>query len=50
MKVISGRLTVLLPGSKDWKEFKKDSSFTVEANLKFQLKVEEETAYICYYQ
>ncbi len=50
MTVISGSLTVRLPGSKDWKTFKAGAQFIVAANEKFQLKVAEETAYLCTYE
>jgi len=49
MTVVSGALTVMLPGSKDWKTFKKGEVFEVESGVKFQLKVAEETAYLCQY-
>jgi purine/pyrimidine-nucleoside phosphorylase len=47
--VISGQLTVKLPGSK-WQDFPAGMSFVVAANEKFQLKVAEETAYLCTYE
>ena len=50
MTVTSGKLTVKLPGSPDWKEFKQNETFVVEPNQKFQLKVEEESSYICLYR
>lgn len=50
MTVTSGKLIVKLPGSNDWKEFRQNESFTVEANRKFQLKVEEDSSYICLYK
>ncbi len=49
MSVVSGRLTVKLPGAADWKDFPKGSTFTVAPNAKFQLKVAEDTAYLCLY-
>jgi len=49
MTVVSGKLTVKLPGCKDWCEFGTFESFTVEANKKFQVKVESDTTYICRY-
>lgn len=49
MHVISGALTVKLSGSNDWKVFKANSKFEVPANSKFQLKVAEDTAYLCEY-
>jgi uncharacterized protein YaiE (UPF0345 family) len=50
MKVISGKLTVKLPDANDWKIYKEGDSFTISANKKFQLKVDIDTAYICYYK
>ena len=49
MTVISGLLTVKLPGESEWKDFGKNESFTVAANEKFQLRVKEDTAYLCLY-
>jgi len=49
MTVTSGKLTVKLPGETAWKEFPKGSSFTVAPNSKFQLKVSEDTSYLCLY-
>ena len=50
MTVVSGALTVRLPGSDQWKVFRKGESFTVGPNLKFQLKVTEDTSYLCLYR
>lgn len=50
MTVVSGALTVKLPGSDDWQTFNEGSSFTVEANQKFQVKVAIDTAYFCTYE
>ena len=50
MTVTSGKLTVKLPGETEWKDFVKGETFIVEANQKFQLQVEEETAYLCLYK
>lgn len=50
MSVISGVLTVLLPGSQEWRSFAKGETFVVPANAKFQLKVPEQTAYFCRYE
>ncbi|PKM22012.1 MAG: hypothetical protein CVV10_06450 [Gammaproteobacteria bacterium HGW-Gammaproteobacteria-14] len=49
MKVISGALTVKLPGRDDWQIFAAGSEFIVDANVKFQLQVSEDTAYLCLY-
>jgi uncharacterized protein YaiE (UPF0345 family) len=50
MTVISGALTVLLPGADDWQIFEQNGSFEVPANTSFQLKVAVETAYLCTYE
>lgn len=50
MTVIAGKLTVKLPGARDWKDFGRGKTFIIEANQKFQLKVAEDTAYLCLYR
>ena len=50
MSVVSGKLTVKLPGSNDWKDYGAGSSFVVEKDQKFQLKVAVDTAYLCLYK
>jgi len=50
MSVISGALTVKLPGNESWQVFNEGESFEVEANAKFQLKVAVDTAYLCTYE
>lgn len=50
MSVVSGALTVKLPGSDTWQTFSQGEQFIVEAEQKFQLKVEVETAYLCTYE
>lgn len=49
MTVVSGALTVKLPGSDDWQTFAAGEHFIVAANEKFQLQVAVETAYLCTY-
>ena len=50
MHVVSGELSVKLPGSEQWQTFVTGSQFNVPANSKFQLKVLVETAYLCEYR
>lgn len=50
LTIVSGALTVLLPGSDDWQTFSRGQQFAVPANSKFQLKVASDTAYLCTYQ
>ncbi|WP_348677368.1 pyrimidine/purine nucleoside phosphorylase [Alcanivorax profundi] len=49
MTVVSGALTVQLPGATDWQTFAAGETFEVEANSKFQVKVAVDTAYLCLY-
>ncbi|WP_018953420.1 pyrimidine/purine nucleoside phosphorylase [Thioalkalivibrio sulfidiphilus] len=49
MTVVSGALTVKLPGHDDWITFAQGDSFQVQAKEKFQLKVAVDTAYLCLY-
>jgi len=50
MTVVSGELVVKLPGESAWKTFAAGKSFVVAANVKFQLKVAGDTAYLCTYE
>lgn len=48
--VVSGCLTVRLPGSDTFQDFPAGESFIVDADKKFQLQVAEQTAYLCTYE
>ena len=50
MQVISGKLTVKLPGRKTWRSYGPGKKFAVPAKKKFQLKVAGESAYLCLYK
>ncbi|APH16934.1 hypothetical protein NPD5_2733 [Clostridium sporogenes] len=50
MTIVSGKMTVKLPGETIWKDFGKNHTFIVEANEKFNVKLEEQTVYICFYK
>jgi uncharacterized protein YaiE (UPF0345 family) len=49
MTIISGELSVLLPGQSEWQTFSQGQQFEVAAAQKFQLKVIRDTAYLCTY-
>ena len=49
MTVVSGALTVKLPGQDDWKTFAAGDSFEVATDQSFQLQVAVATAYLCTY-
>lgn len=50
MTVVDGSLTVKLPGSESWVTFGNGETFIVEANQKFGVKVDVDTAYLCKYE
>ena len=50
MTVVSGALTVKLPGTTEWTTYNAGDNFIVAANEKFQLRVTQETAYLCTYE
>ncbi|HBX52222.1 MAG: hypothetical protein A2275_03480 [Bacteroidetes bacterium RIFOXYA12_FULL_35_11] len=50
MTVITGKLIVKLPGHDHWHDFGPGQTFKVEANEKFQLKVPEDSSYLCLYK
>ena len=50
MLVTTGRLMVKLPGASDWKVYRPFETFEVEANRKFQVRIDEESSYVCFYR
>ncbi len=49
MKVVSGSLSVRLPGHSDFQSFPSGTEFHVDANVQFDVRVETPTAYVCFY-
>ena len=49
MTVVSGALTVKLPGADKWQTYEENESFEVPPNSRFQLKVSSDSAYLCLY-
>jgi uncharacterized protein YaiE (UPF0345 family) len=49
MKIVSGELQAKLPGSDSLQTYRTGDQFTVGANEKFQVKVLQPTAYLCFY-
>jgi uncharacterized protein YaiE (UPF0345 family) len=49
MKIVSGSLSVKLPGTESFEDFVAGSEFKVAANEKFHVNVKESTAYLCFY-
>lgn len=50
MYVIEGELIALLPGSTEWKSFKKGQSFEINASQSFKVRTEEQCSYLCKYK
>ena len=49
MTVVTGDLTIKRPDDAEWTTFPAGESFPVPANVSFEVKVAEPTAYICRY-
>lgn len=50
MTVMSGEMSVLLPGETEWQTIKEFNTFIVDKNVKFKVKVDGDTTYRCYYK
>ncbi len=50
MTIISGSMTVKLPGEQEWKEYKPFDTFIVAKDCKFNLRIEADAAYLCLYR
>ncbi|MCO8125481.1 pyrimidine/purine nucleoside phosphorylase [Stieleria sp. TO1_6] len=49
MKVISGELLVNLQGAEEFIPYSAGTEFRVAKGVKFMVKVEQSTAYLCFY-
>jgi hypothetical protein len=49
MRIVSGALSVRLPGETDWRTYAAGQAFEVPAGVKFELRVEAPAAYLCLY-
>jgi purine/pyrimidine-nucleoside phosphorylase len=50
MTVLSGALTVLLPGMEDWMTYGAGEYFEVAAQASFKARTDVDVAYLCTYQ
>ena len=50
MKVVVGSMKVKLPGKDEWQVFSQDQKFTVPAGQSFDLEIEKDAVYLCYYK
>jgi hypothetical protein len=50
MTVTSGEMEVMLPGETLWTSFEPFETFIVAANVKFKVRLKEDTSYRCLYK
>ncbi|MDX2505778.1 MAG: pyrimidine/purine nucleoside phosphorylase [Gammaproteobacteria bacterium] len=50
MTVTCGQMQVKLPGTDIWKTYNSGDTFRVEAGQSFEVKMEQDTAYLCVYK
>jgi purine/pyrimidine-nucleoside phosphorylase len=50
MTVTSGKLHIKFPECINWQAYKPFESFVVEKGVKFRVKVDAETSYLCLYR
>lgn len=50
MTIVSGEMTVLLPGETEWVTYKPYQTFVVQKDQKFKLIVKADCAYKCVYE
>ncbi len=50
MTVVSGTMTVMLPGEKTWREYQPYETFIVAKDQKFRLRIAADAAYLCSYR
>jgi uncharacterized protein YaiE (UPF0345 family) len=48
--VVSGMMTILLPGETEWKDYKPYDTFIVAKDKKFKMKIKADSAYVCLYK
>jgi len=49
MRVTSGELDVMFPGTDEWKTFKTNETFFLDKDIKFNVRVNGDTSYLCIY-
>ncbi|WP_085833015.1 pyrimidine/purine nucleoside phosphorylase [Clostridium merdae] len=49
MEILAGTVKVLLPGETEWQSISAGESFSVPANSKFQIEMQEPVDYCCSY-
>ena len=50
MKVITGALEIKFPGSDEWQRFTDGEQFEVDKDVRFGVRVKQDTSYLCLYK
>ena len=50
MTLVSGAMSVKLPGEDDWRDIAVNETFIVEANVEFGVNIKGEASYLCLYK
>ena len=50
MTLVSGKMSVKLPNEPEWRDIQVNEMFIVDANVKFKVKITEESSYLCLYK
>ena len=50
MTVVSGSMDIKLPESAEWKTFQAGESFEVAKGVRFGVRIQSETSYLCLYK
>ncbi len=49
MRVTSGEMDVMFPGSSEWKTYKTNETFFLDKDIKFKVRMKTDTTYLCIY-
>ncbi len=50
MTVVTGGMEIKFPGSDDWQNFAAGDQFEVDKNVRFGVRIQTDTSYLCLYK
>ena len=50
MTVVTGAMAIKLPGSDEWQNIEAGGQFEVEKNVRFGVRIQADTSYLCLYK
>jgi len=50
MTVVTGAMEIKMPGSDEWQNFVAGDRFEVEKNVRFGVRIQADTSYLCLYK